>query len=363
MFIFDYAPHLGAGAILVLSAVIFLGPVVRSSDSIMAIISNDRDKIFKSYDSKFEGKAESATLSHDDKVCTDEYYNIATDFYEYGWGQSFHFAPRRKGESREASISRLEHLIALKLGLKDGMKVADLGMGVGGPLRTVVGFSGATVTGVTINQYQVNRAKRHTRDLSKWMKDRCNYVQGDFTNIVPKVFEPESLDAVYYCESSVHTQDRVPTFTEAFKALKKGGKLLTYEWAMTDKYNPKDPSHQKIKRAIERGNGISNVIPASDVVKQLKSVGFKVIEDFDMCEEAKTVNGDNDVPWYEPLANPWSLQGMQMSVMGRAFNSLLVGLLETVHIAPQGGLATSKMLAHGAEGLVSGGESGIFTPT
>jgi protein subunit release factor B len=22
------------------------------------------------------------------------YYNVATDFYEYGWGQSFHFAPR-----------------------------------------------------------------------------------------------------------------------------------------------------------------------------------------------------------------------------------------------------------------------------
>ncbi|KAF4690166.1 Delta(24)-sterol C-methyltransferase, partial [Perkinsus olseni] len=209
------------------------------------------------------------------------YYKIATDFYEYGWGQSFHFAPRRRSETREASIARLEHLIALKLGLKDGMKVGDLGMGVGGPLRSVVGFCGATVTGVTINQYQVERAKRHTRPLSQWMKDRCHYVQGDFTEIVPKVFEPGSLDAVYYCESSVHTPDRVPTFTEAFKALKKGGKLLTYEWAMTDKYNPKDPWHQKVKRAIERGNGIANVIPAKDVVKQLKSVGFKVIENYD----------------------------------------------------------------------------------
>jgi hypothetical protein len=24
---------------------------------------------------------------------------MITDFYEYGWGQSFHFAPRNKGES------------------------------------------------------------------------------------------------------------------------------------------------------------------------------------------------------------------------------------------------------------------------
>ncbi|KAF4734143.1 Delta(24)-sterol C-methyltransferase, partial [Perkinsus olseni] len=296
MFSLESAPLWAAGTIFVLVAAVFLGPVIRSSDSIMAIISHDRGSIFESYDSKFEGKSEASTLSHDDKACTDEYYKIATDFYEYGWGQSFHFAPRRRSETREASIARLEHLIALKLGLKDGMKVGDLGMGVGGPLRSVVGFCGATVTGVTINQYQVERAKRHTRPLSQWMKDRCHYVQGDFTEIVPKVFEPGSLDAVYYCESSVHTPDRVPTFTEAFKALKKGGKLLTYEWAMTDKYNPKDPWHQKVKRAIERGNGIANVIPAKDVVKQLKSVGFKVIENYDMCDAAKTINGERDIP-------------------------------------------------------------------
>jgi len=24
---------------------------------------------------------------------------MITDFYEYGWGQSFHFAPRNRGES------------------------------------------------------------------------------------------------------------------------------------------------------------------------------------------------------------------------------------------------------------------------
>ncbi|KAF4677673.1 accessory factor associated with RNA polymerase II [Perkinsus chesapeaki] len=325
--------------------------------------ANNHEKTFESYDSKFEGKSVHETLDHHDQTCTNEYYDIVTDFYEYGWGQSFHFAPRRKGESFEASLARLEHLIALKLGLKDGMKVADLGMGVGGPLRTVVGFSGATVTGVTINQYQVNRAKRHTRDLSKWMKDRCNYVQGDFTNIVPKVFEPESLDAVYYCESSVHTQDRVPTFTEAFKALKKGGKLLTYEWAMTDKYDPTNTEHAEIKRGIERGNGIANIILAADIVKQMESVGFKIIENYDMIEEAKIINGDNDVPWYHPLSSPWSLQGMQVSRIGRIFNLAFTKMLEVIGIAPKNAADTAKMLGDTAKALVAGGRTGIFTTT
>ena len=30
------------------------------------------------------------------------YYDLVTDFYEFGWGQSFHFAPRR----RKARASR-----------------------------------------------------------------------------------------------------------------------------------------------------------------------------------------------------------------------------------------------------------------
>ncbi|MCY3856941.1 MAG: hypothetical protein OXF78_11685, partial [Rhodospirillales bacterium] len=37
------------------------------------------------------------------------YYDLVTDFFEYGWGQSFHFAPRAKGESFAASLARHEH--------------------------------------------------------------------------------------------------------------------------------------------------------------------------------------------------------------------------------------------------------------
>ena len=37
-----------------------------------------------------------------------KYYDLATSFYEYGWGESFHFAAREIGESFEASIIRQE---------------------------------------------------------------------------------------------------------------------------------------------------------------------------------------------------------------------------------------------------------------
>ena len=51
------------------------------------------------------------------------YYEIATLFYEWGWGQSFHFAYKLKGETFQSSIARHEYYLAGRLGVKSGDKV------------------------------------------------------------------------------------------------------------------------------------------------------------------------------------------------------------------------------------------------
>lgn len=93
------------------------------------------------------------------KTLVTNYYSLSTDFYEYGWGQSFHFANRFRGETFNESIQRHESYLALKMGIKSGDKVLDIGCGVGGPLRRIAYLTGAHVTGVTISQYQIQRAK------------------------------------------------------------------------------------------------------------------------------------------------------------------------------------------------------------
>lgn len=45
--------------------------------------------------------------------------------------------------------------IAETIGLKPGMRVLDVGCGVGGPMRNIVENTGGKVTGITINEYQV----------------------------------------------------------------------------------------------------------------------------------------------------------------------------------------------------------------
>lgn len=124
--------------------------VQRSSEAVRKEVS--------SYNALFDEKTSVEQRKENYKTLVSNYYSISTDFYEYGWGKSFHFANRFRGETLEESIQRHESYLALKLNIKPDEKVLDIGCGVGGPLRRIAHLSGAHVTGVTISEYQIQRA-------------------------------------------------------------------------------------------------------------------------------------------------------------------------------------------------------------
>ena len=43
------------------------------------------------------------------------FYNLASDFYEYGWGDSFHFGFRKRGEPHIQAIKNSQNFVAQKL--------------------------------------------------------------------------------------------------------------------------------------------------------------------------------------------------------------------------------------------------------
>jgi 24-methylenesterol C-methyltransferase len=91
---------------------------------------------------------------------TNDFYSFVTDIYEWGWGASFHFAPKLWSHDWKAGEAAQEVRIAHMLRAAPGMKILDVGCGVGGPMRIIAASTGAHVTGITISEYQVERCKK-----------------------------------------------------------------------------------------------------------------------------------------------------------------------------------------------------------
>lgn len=69
-----------------------------------------------------------------DRSVNDLYFDLVTDFFEYGWGKSFFLAPGLPGESRQQALARHSRQMAEELELKPGMVVSDIGCGIGAPV-------------------------------------------------------------------------------------------------------------------------------------------------------------------------------------------------------------------------------------
>lgn len=280
------------------------------------------------------------------------FYDLVTDFYEFGWGQSFHFAPMFNGEAFDASIARHEHWLAAKLALAPGMNVLDVGCGVGGPMRAIARFSGATIVGVNNNDYQIARGTKQNAEAG--LADRCSFEKADFMHLP---FEDERFDAAYAIEATCHAPDKRALFAEIARVLKPGSRFAGYEWCTTDRYRPESAEHQAIKKGIEKGNALPDLASTSDVIAALEGAGLDVIESRDVAPDA-----DPETPWYLPLSGRFSLDGFKHTAIGRASTHAFVRVLEALRIAPRGSTATSAFLQDAATALVQGGQSGIFTP-
>ncbi len=307
------------------------------------------------YDRRYGGEARGGLDERkaDYRNFENSYYDLVTDFFEYGWGQSFHFAPRAANESFAASLARHEHYIAHRLGLGPGMTAVDLGCGVGGPLIEIARFSGARVVGVSNNALQLERATKRSEEaglghLADWLE--CDFMQVDAPDT--------SFDAAYSIEASCCAPDKTGVYGEVFRLLKPGGCLAAYEYCLTDRFDPDDPHHRQLKADMEHGGALPDIARPHEVDDALREVGFEFLEARDLAAEAPP-----GIPWYQPLVGSGiSFASFRSSAAGRRLTHGSLRLLESLRIVPRGTTRVSSLLNLAAMSFAEAGRLGIFTP-
>ena len=282
-----------------------------------------------------------------------QYYDLVTDFYEFGWGRSFHFAPRKRNESFEDALVRHERCLADGIGIRSGMRVLDVGCGVGGPMRLFASEFGAHVVGLNNNEYQLEKCETYNR--ADGLAHQTETLQGDFMRIPAP---DASFDAAYQIEATAHAPDKKGAFAEVWRVLRPGGMFGGYEWCLTSGYNAEDPGHQKIKKDIETGNGLPDIASFDDVIGALRNAGFEVVESFDAAGKS-----DADTPWYRALeGRDFSLKSLPRTSIGRSVTAWALRVLEPLRIVPKGTVDVQDFLNLAADSLVEGGRNRLFTP-
>merc|ERR1712194_282727 len=217
--------------------------------------------------------------------------------------------------------------------------------------------TGAEIKAITINQFQVDRGNQLSSN--EGIRDQVELVQGDFMKLP---FPDASFDGVYAIESTCHAPDRSGVYGEILRVLKPGGFFVCYEWCLTDKYDGQSEQHKRIKKEIEVGDGLPDLVHTSVCTKALEDAGFDVKEARD-CQHDGHLDGGE--AWYVPPVPswcPWKWPRFQFNPVMFYGMPMLLGAFEFIGLVPKGTVKTQVMLQQGAVGLPEGGQLGLFTP-
>ena len=121
-----------------------------------------------------------------------QWYDWATSNFQRTWGDRFHFAQFEGDETFDQAQQRQEEMLLEHLALQPGMRVLDMGSGLGGPACYVAAHSEAHVTGVDLSERRV--ALSNEKATKEGIADRCKFVAG---NVIDLPFEDASFDAVF----------------------------------------------------------------------------------------------------------------------------------------------------------------------
>jgi len=174
------------------------------------------------------------------------------------------------------------------LDAKNGDTILELGCGYGEMGRQVAKLSGSKVTGLTMADAEIVGANERIKLAG--LQDQCNMVQGNYHNLP---FEAKSFDKVFGVYTLKYSADLELAISEAARVLKPGGKFVSYEILVTDKYDPSDALHKYYVENISSSTCMPPLWHAKDFRNAAAKAGLTLTQDEDLCAPQRGVE-----QWY-----------------------------------------------------------------
>ncbi|MFK8039250.1 MAG: cyclopropane-fatty-acyl-phospholipid synthase family protein [Crocinitomicaceae bacterium] len=206
-----------------------------------------------------------------------EYYNTTQVHYEKWWnlkkGLSLHYGIWDENTKNFTDSLINTNRILMELSkISNTDKVLDAGCGVGGATIFLNDQKNAEVIGITLSEKQLKFANEIAEQRK--IDHKVKFKLMDYTQTS---FESESFDVIWACESISSAADKLLFIEEAYRLLKKGGRLIMSDFFISNQ-DQNDP-HSWIKKWSDTW-GVS--LETNDFfINNLKNKGFTTINTFD----------------------------------------------------------------------------------
>ena len=114
--------------------------------------------------------------------------------------------------------------LATQMELEPGLRILDVGSGIGGPARYFAAEHQCKVTGVDLTEEFVQVARSLTQRTK--LDHLVDFVQASALNLK---FSPESFDRAYMIHVGMNIADKPSLFREVRRVLKLGGKFAIFD--------------------------------------------------------------------------------------------------------------------------------------
>ena len=153
--------------------------------------------------------------------------------------------------------------LASLVGLREGIRVLDVGSGVGGPARTLATEYGCDVTGIDLTEEYCLAAEMLTARLG--LEASVRFHCGSALDMP---FDDGTFDVVWMQNSSMNIPDKENLYSEVRRVLRIGGSLATQDVLN----GPVEPLYYPVPWAAD--SSLSSMIGAEDLRNFLGQLGF-----------------------------------------------------------------------------------------
>jgi len=158
--------------------------------------------------------------------------------------------------------------------IANGSRVADFCAGLGGTVRYLAHKYGAKVTGIELTPSRASGAQELIKRVG--LQERAQVVEG---NVMSVPLADATMDAVVSQESFCHVPDPAKALSEAFRILRKDGRLAFTGWIANEPLSTDD------SQLMWDGMSIQPLRSIPDYRKLVEGAGFKINSVTDLTGE------------------------------------------------------------------------------